>query len=568
MPEAGMELHSGLKLLDFVAIACYLLVTFGIAVWFGRKQSTSEEFFVGGRHIPWFAVGLSILATLFSTLSYLGSPGEVIKHGIGFYCGYLALPFTIIVISRFWIPFYMKLNLISAYQYLEYRFNYRLRCVGAGLFVLLRLGWMSMVVFAAAMALDRVKGPDLEILSGPDLYWWMAIIGIVAAIYSAVGGIQAQIWTDVLQCLLLLAGAIMVISAVMVASGAGPTQWVATISEKSSEHLTPPLFSWDITLRVTIVTAAINHFFWAICTHGSDQVVLQRYFSTSSLKAARRSYYISIFTELVMIGLLSICGIALLTFYLQHPEALPPGWTTANSADKLFPHFLSHHLPAGCAGLVISAFLCDAIQTLEAGVNSITAVIATDFLPNRADKAGKDNPRAESGKLSLTAVRVLSIAIALLVSANAMFVAQLALEGGMTIIDMTPKFFNMFIGPLAAMFFIGMFLPRCTGRSVFIAVFVGIVTAVLWNWGKEIFGTTTGPTILLAIAFPCVVTMLTAFVLSLFVEDGRPHHGLNFTWKAIVLGNQHSANTLSNRSDESNAINEPDRSEVKPGSML
>jgi len=528
MPEAELAIQSGLKTLDFVAVAIYLLMTFGIAVWFGRKQKSSEDFFVGGRHIPWFAVGLSILATLFSTLTYLGTPGEVIKYGIGFYCGYLALPLAVVVITRFWIPFYMKLGLTSAYEYLEHRFNYNLRCVAAALFILLRLGWMSMVVFAASMALDRVKGADFTFLPGPDLYWLMIGIGLIAAIYSAVGGIQAQIWTDVLQCLLLLAGALLVIGAVVIANGTGPLDWWTLVSTQHRQHVAPPFFSWDVTVRVTVITAMINYFFWSICTHGSDQVVLQRYFSTASLKAARRSYLMNIGTELCMVGLLSLCGFALLAFYLKHPHLLPDKWTTENSADQLFPHFLSSQLPAGCAGLVMSAFLCDAIQTLEAGVNSITAVMTLDLLP------GRRQSRSQAPSHSLAFVRIASFVITIGVSFNAMFVANLARTGRMTIIDMMPKFFNMFIGPLAALFFIGMFLPRCTARSTTPGVCLGSVTAVLWNWGNVIFQTSNSPTILLAIACPCLVTFLSAAIFSLFLEDGRPHPGQRYTWRAIV----------------------------------
>jgi len=527
MNEAELQIHGGLKSLDLVAIVAYLAVTFGIALWFGRRQRSSEDFFVGGRHVPWFAVGLSILATLFSTLTYLGAPGEVIKHGIGFFCGYLALPLSALVVMFLWIPFYMRLRLTSAYEYLELRFSPKLRVVGALLFVLLRLGWMSMVVFAASMALDQVKGPDLDLLPGPDLYWWMAGIGIVAAVYSAVGGIQAQIWTDVLQCLLLLAGAVMVISAVIYSTGTGPSIWAATVAEQQKTHVTPPLFSRDLTVRVTIVTALIHNFFWAICTHGSDQVVLQRYFSTPSLSAARKSYLINVATELTMVSLLAVCGFALLTFYLLNPQVLPEGWTLANSADKLFPHFLSSQLPAGCAGLVISAFLCDAIQTLEAGANSITAVVTTDL----ARKGGRTDAQRPP---SLLFVRILTVVITLLVSANAFLVARLALTQGLTIIDLIPKFFNMFVGPLGGMFIIGMFLPRCTVRSTSVAVTLGLLTSVMWSWGKEIFQTTSQPTILLAIAVPCLVTTGAAFLLGCLIENGKPHPGQQYTWKSIV----------------------------------
>ncbi|NQW26234.1 MAG: hypothetical protein HQ473_07730 [Cryomorphaceae bacterium] len=151
MTEPQLKFNSGLESLDFAAIAAYLLATFGIALWFGHRQKDSDDFFVGGRAMPWFAVGLSILATLFSTLTYLGAPGEVIKNGFGHFLGFLAIPFGMAVVMLLWIPFFMRLKLTSAYEYLELRFNYPVRCIGASLFILLRLGWMSMVIFAASI---------------------------------------------------------------------------------------------------------------------------------------------------------------------------------------------------------------------------------------------------------------------------------------------------------------------------------------------------------------------------------------------------------------------------------
>lgn len=531
MEEAALPIEHGLKRLDFVAIALYLIVTFGIAVWFGRKQKSTEDFFVGGRSVPWFAVGLSILATLFSTLTYLATPGEVIKNGFGYFCGYLAIPFSAIVVTRLWIPFFMRLKLTSAYEYLELRFSPLIRVIGASLFLLLRLGWMSMVVFAASMALDRVKGPDLEFLPGNDLYWWIFAISAVAAVYTAIGGIQAMIWTDVLQCLLLFGGTLMVIGAVVLTDGTGPVQWWETVSQQNIGHASPPLFSFDLTVRVTIITAILNRFFWDICTHGSDQVVLQRYFSTPSLSAARKSYLINILTDMTMVTLLATCGFALLAFYLAHPERLPEGWTLAERADQFFPHFLSSQLPAGCAGLVMSAFLCDAIQTLESGVNSVTAVISSDLLGHRDEKT---ETSAET-RHDLWFVRWLSIGITLAISLLALGVARVALSQGLTIIDMIPRFFNLFVGPLAAMFMVGMFLPACTGRSVSIGVLLGVIVAFCWTWGKDLFGMERSPTIMLAIVLPCLTTILSSALLSFLVEKrGQPHPGLNYTWWAVV----------------------------------
>lgn len=529
MPETSAPLTSGLEPLDYAAIVIYMLVTFGIAVWFGRKQKNTEDYFVGGRHMPWFAVGLSILATLFSTLSYLGVPGEMIKHGVGLFAGYLAVPFSMFVVLYFWVPFFMRLKLTSAYEYLERRFNYAVRLTGAILFILLRLGWMSMVIFAASMALDKVKGDDFAWLPGPDIYWSIGFIGIFAAIYTTVGGIQAMIWTDVLQCLLLMAGVLMAIVYVVLVDHTGPADWWRIANESAPRHTSPPVFSLDPTVRVTIVTAIIGNFFWTICTHGSDQVVLQRYFSTVDLRAARRSYLTNVVVDMTMATLLSTAGLALLAFYLKHETLLPDGMTAVTAADKLFPHFLGNQLPAGCAGLVMSAFLCDAMQTLESGVNSITAVVTKDIVP----RLRQGRPRILS---ELAFARVLTVAITVIVTMNAYFVADRSLHKGLTLVDMMPKFFNMFVGPLAAMFMIGMFLPRCTARSVLPAVVTGITASVVWSWFSELFGTTYRPTILLSIAFPCLGTIATALVLSMFVETGAAHPGRDFSWFAVVRG--------------------------------
>jgi SSS family solute:Na+ symporter len=542
-------LTAGLEPLDFAAILGYLALTFGIALWFSYRQKTTEDFFVGGRSMPWFAVGLSILATLFSTLSYQAVPAEAIKNGFGLSLGVLAAPFSMFVILVLWIPFFMRLRLTSAYEYLELRFNYSVRLVGALLFVLLRLGWMSMVIFAASYVLDQVKGPDLDALPGKDLYWWIGLIGMIAAVYTALGGIEAMIWVDVLQCLLLLLGIFMTIGGVMAIDGTGPADWwrisASTVSEGRDNI--PPFFSWDVTVRTTVFATMVNYFFWNICTHGSDQVVLQRYFSTPSLKSARRSFLVNFGVDLSMSVLLSFCGLALLSYYLNHPSQSPGGAPPLQVANELFGNFMGTQLPAGFAGLIISAFLCDAIQTLESGANAITAVAAQDIVPRL--RRGGERILSE-----LTFARLLSFVITLLVTANAYFVADQLDANRQTIVDLMPKFFNMFVGPLASLFMIGMFLPRCTARSTIPAVLCGFAVSLCWSWWPQVgdfalnclrwIGQTPSqqwiaffsnrPTPFFAIAAPCLTALLSAALLSIFVERGGFHHGLDYTWKSVV----------------------------------
>lgn len=527
MPETSASIESGLETLDYAAILLYMVGTFGISIWFGRRQKSVDDFFVGGRSMPWFAVGLSIMATLFSTLTYLGAPGEMIKNGIALSLGTLAVPFSICVVFFLWIPFFMRLRVTSAYEYLEWRFNYAVRAIAATLFLLLRLGWMSMVIFAASMAIDRVKGDDYALLPGPDIYWWIAAVGLFAAIYTAVGGIQAMIWTDVLQCLLLLAGVLMAIVYVVFVDQTGPADWWQTAATHAPKHTSPPLFTTNVMVRNTVLWVVLGNFFWTICTHGSDQVVLQRYFSTASMSAARRSYLINVAVDFGMTILLGMAGLALLSFYLHHSDLLPEGWTAIGAADKLFPHFLGHQLPAGCAGLVMSAFICDAMQTLESGANAITAVVSNDFVPRL--RRGGERMTSE-----LTFARLLSLVVTLIVTANAVLVAQIAQQGGLTLVDMMPKFFNMFVGPLAALFMIGMFLKHTTARSAIPAVLIGVTISIFWSWYPEIFRTDSKPTVFLAIAVPCLTTVIAAGLFGYLFESGKPHAGQDFTWSAVL----------------------------------
>ncbi len=529
MPTSELSTHAGLQIIDYAVIAGYMVFTFGIAVWFGQKQKDTDDFFVGGRRMPWFAVGLSILATLFSTLSYLGAPGEMIKHGIGLFIGNLAIPFSMTVVFFLWIPFFMRLKVTSAYEYLEKRFNYPTRLTGAILFILLRLGWMSMVVYAASLALDRVKGADFAWLPGLDIYWWIIGVGLFAAIYTSVGGIQAMIWTDVLQCMLLLTGVLMTIIYIMIVDHTGPLDWWATAAKHAPEHVALPYYSFDVTVRNTVLWMIVGNFFWTICTHGSDQVVLQRYFSTASQKSARRSYLINVGVDLTMSSLLGFCGLALLAFYLKHSDRLPEGWTAVGAADKLFPHFLGHQLPAGCAGLIIAAFLCDAMQTLESGVNSITAVLTKDIVPRL--RSGR--PRVLS---ELTFARVTTIIITAIVTSCAYLVTRVAIVTDLTLVSMMPKFFNLVVGPLAALFVVGMFLPRCTAKSALPAVFAGLCVSIVWSWYGVIFGVPEKqcPTPFLAIVVPWSTTIVTAAVLSLVVDRGGWHAGRDFIWSAVV----------------------------------
>lgn len=526
--------HKGLNALDLVAVVGYLLVTMLIVWWSTRKQENTEDFFLGGRRMPWLAVGLSMMATLLSTITYLGSPGEMIKHGIGWFSGYLAIPLAMVVVLGVWIPFFMRLRMTSAYEYLEQRFDARARLLGGVLFLLLRLGWIAMVVYTASLAMVAMAGEHLDRmfsvvgLAGvvPPIFAVIAVVGVAATIYTCLGGMRAVIWTDVLQAFMLFGGVLLIIFYVMWATGTGPVEWWNRARQASDTHVTPLWFSFDLTERVTLVTAMLQVFFWTICTHSADQVVLQRYFTTSSLAAARRTYLTNTISSVSIGILLSLSGLALLYFYLEHPDFLPPGLSAQSDADKVMPHFYAHQLGYGMGGLILVSFLCDAMQTLVSGVNSISAIATKDVFA-RIRKTPGGNAMTELGL-----ARMLTLGVGLVATVLALLLAWSSTHSKLNIVDMMPRTFNMFLGPLASLFLIGMFLPRATARTALAATLGAVVGSVLWSWWPEITGWAK-PTITLAIGVPYLGGFALAALLSLVLETGGDHRGRAFTWWAV-----------------------------------
>lgn len=553
--------HDGLTAYDVVAVVLYLVATLAIALACTRRGAGKEEFFLGSRQMPWFAVGLSIMATLMSTISYLAVPGEMIQHGVGFFLGYIHIPVSMAVVFFCWVPFFMRLRMTSAYEYLEHRFSYPARLLASLLFVLLRLGWVAVVIYTSSLALSTMLGghaPGGAASAGfTGLYGCILLMGLFTSFYTSLGGIRAVIWTDVMQSAVMFAGMAITVGYVVLTTGTGPVEWWQRAAAARAAHTNPPLFSLDITVRVTIITVAVQQFFWTICTHGSDQVVVQRYFATRSLAAARRSYLISAGADVVAGVLLALAGLALLAFYLEYPTYLPNGYKVVAAApgdvpypgDKVFPYFISHQLGWGLGGVILSALFAAAMSSVSSGVNSVAAVTTNDILTRLL-------PRWRERMTSVWFARGLSLCVGLLVTLLALGVAQIAHDPRRNIIDLMNKGFNMFLGPLAGLFFAGMFLPRCRTRSVVLGTVCGMAVSIVWSYwheiglvlervfaagtwwwgllGYESDGRPKIPTITMAISLPCVTSFLVSALAAWLWEPRAAHAGSRLTWLAVM----------------------------------
>ena len=459
---------AGLQPIDWLIIAIYGCSTLGLGWYYGRRQKSTKEYFVGSGNMPWFLIGVSLFATLLSTISYLSIPGEVLGKGPIYLVSLLALPVSYGIVAYFILPVYMQFRLTSAYELLEIRLGLSIRMLGAVMFLGLRLVWMSLLVFLAAKAMSMMMGV------GEDWIPYIVLVtGFVAVMYTSLGGLRAVVITDFVQTVLLFGGAVTVIGVVTWDQGGFgwiPTQW-------QTHWDSQPLISFDPATRLTVLGTFISIVVYYVCTAAGDQVSVQRFMATRETGTARRAYLTQLGVTALITTTLAFVGLALLGYFQAHPEALGPDMELKANADSIYPRFIAFHLPAGISGLVVAAMFAAAMSSIDSGVNSITAVVMTDFL----ERFGY-HPKTERGHV--LAARCLAFAVGAIVVVGSSFMDSI--PGNYTAI--TGKTTNLLVTPIFALFFFAVFAPHTRPAAVWVGWFFGVLSAVLVAFSGPIFG--------------------------------------------------------------------------------
>lgn len=537
MEAASSPTLTGLHTVDYVIVFAYMAAMLGVGWHLSRRQETSEEFFVGSRKMPWFLTGLSMIATLMSTLTYLGMPGEIIKNGIAQGIAILSAPIAFVVVGYLWVPFFMRLRLTSAYEYLERRFGTAARMFGVTVYLYMRFVWMGAIIFTASSAIAQMTEDSapaaISTLTGgavqfTETGWFFFVListGVVSTVYTMLGGIRAVIWTDVMQFSVLFLGAVLTLFVVAGRTGTGPADWWNEAT--STAHKLPAWASWDLTLNRAILWSLLSGIFWHICTHASDQVALQRYFTTKDARAARKTAAVNYLADAAMALLLSLVGMALLTYYLRHTNELPPGITDPRSAafaDKIFPRFIVYGLPIGVSGFVVAAVFAVAQSSIDSGINSTATVITVDLV-----RRFRSQPLDSKQELRLA--QCLTLAIGLFVTATGVSIHFL--KDKSNILEMQFRSFNCVLGPLGAVFMSGILLRHVGQKAVVIAGCLG-ATAGLAMSHMEFIWKVPGPTVYLIIPLSWLVTFVSAAVLGSLLPPPRPEQVRGLTWQSVM----------------------------------
>ncbi len=356
---------SPFSFLDYLLLFAYLLVMVSIGVWVGRGQKDTREYFLAGRSMGWFPLGISTIASLYSAISYMGTPSEYFTHGAEFAVQMLAaFPSAVVVIFVF-MPFYHRLKVYTAYEYLEKRFSVTVRSLASSVFILWRILWMGTAIYVPSLVLHTV--------TGFALLETIVAVGTVATLYTVLGGMRAVIWTDVVQFFVLFCGSILALW--VVSSAVGGISGIWTVAEAGGRTRVLD-WSLDPTVRITTWGAFLSGLVAHLGTYGTDQVSVQRYLSARSLKVMQQSFLMNMGGGFPL-GLMMISiGLGLFAFYQLNPGQLPADI----QGDRVFPYFIASQMPAGLRGIMIAAILAAAMSSIDSGLNSVTTAIMNDFV--------------------------------------------------------------------------------------------------------------------------------------------------------------------------------------------
>ncbi|MEX0643241.1 MAG: sodium/solute symporter [Pirellulales bacterium] len=451
-----------LRTADWSVIALYFLVMLAIGWYYSRRSRTSEDYLVGGRNMNSYAIGLSLFATLVSSLSYLAMPGEMIRYGPIFLTGLLAFPLIVGIVGWQIVPRIMRLRVTSAYEILEARFGLTVRLVGSSFFLAMRLLWMAVIVYATSReVLVPILGIDP---SATPLI--CLIMGLTTVAYTTAGGLKAVVATDVAQSLIMVTGAMLAIGLITWRTGGIDGWW----PQAWPEHWPPLTTGHDAGSQRSVLAFIVNAITWYVCTACSDQMAIQRYLATRDARAAQRAFATSMVADGVMAVLLGLFGLALLGYGQFDSSLLTAGGSNFEHADQILPHFIVSGLPGGLGGLIIAALLAAAMSSLSSGLSSSGSVVTVDFLDRLGAKSLSDAQH-------LRRAHYASLVIGIVVVVLSWYVG--IVPGNL--FELVNKTVNLLVGPLAGLFILAMFVPRATTFGALVGTVAAVIVVVVIN---------------------------------------------------------------------------------------
>ena len=438
--------------LNMLVLLAYLAALVAIGVYFSRRESGTDDYFLAGRRIPWWAAGISIYATQLSAITFVSIPAVAYATNWLVYPAQLPILLMAPVVIAFYLPFFRRLNITTAYEYLERRFNLVVRLFGSLSFIVFQFGRMAVVVYLPAITLSEVTGIGMTVS--------ILIMGTLATVYTVLGGMEAVIWTDVLQVFVLCGGMLFAVVLILVDLGG-----VGTVASTAYNDGKLTVFNWGLgTDEMATWLIFCGSFLLQFGPYTTDQAVIQRYLTTKDERAAGRSIWLNgLLTLPVSLGFF-VLGAALYAYFKENPNLL---WTGMQN-DRIFPLFVAEQMPAGIAGLVIAGVFAASMSSLDSSMHSIATALTTDFYQ-------RFRPNTDDAK-RLRIARILTIVIGALGTVLTLALATFDID---SLFFLFQKLLGLTSSGLVGIFMLGMFTKRTTSAGALAGALASIAVLYL-----------------------------------------------------------------------------------------
>ena len=457
-----------MTLIDWIIVVAYLAAMVGLSVYLGRGQRDDDDYYLGGRNLPWWAVGVSTMATQTSAISFISIPAFVaLKPGGGLtWLQYeLALPLAIAFTMLVLLPFFRKLELVTVYEYLERRFDRRARLVISGIFLAGRGLGTGVGVYASAIV--------LSVCLGMPVWATILLIGIVTVVYDTLGGMKAVVYSDVIQMTVLVSG--LVLCVVFVTVEVGGLRAVFSSFEPVRWRALDPATGLGDGSETPFWALLIGGFFLYTSYYGTDQSQVQRELSAPTVDDTNRSLLLNGFARFPLTLLYLMLGIAAGAAYVHQP-ALQEAVQTSGRPDFLIPHLILQQIPQGLRAVLLAAILSAAMSSLDSALNSLSAATVRDFVERlwapRADRV-------------LLVNRIVTVVWGAVVTALAFLFAFGDFAD--TVVEGVNKIGSLVYGPILAAFLTGLLSRRATSNGVILGLAGGVVANLcLWCFRPDV----------------------------------------------------------------------------------
>lgn len=449
-----------LRWLDWIVIVVYLAAMIGIGLYFylREKRHSTSSFFVGGRSIPFWAAGVSLYAANTSSISFIAIPAKAFESNWQYLTNNLIAVFGLMFVAVWIVPLLRRLDLMSVFSYLETRFHPAIRMLASALCILTQIGSrMSVILFLPALAIATITGISVT--------WSVILMGGFTIIYTAMGGMKAVIWTDFVQVIVKMGGAIFAIGFIVWSLHGGVGEFMHTAMAENKMKLFD--FSFDLT-KATVWGFIFLVLFDVVLTFPKDQVLMQRTLSTKSDKEAGRSIWA--FAAIMIPGgfVFYMIGTALFVFYKAHPERMNP----LLPIDATFPLFIAAELPMGVTGLIVAGIFAAAMATLSGIMNSVATLISVDFYDRLAGQG--------SQKKSVFFAEIMTVVVGLIGIASALLLSRFDVH---SLFDVSIELAGLLGGGFAGAYTLGMFTRRANAPGVAIGIGSSIcLTLIAWSF--------------------------------------------------------------------------------------